>query len=82
MAMLDAVRRHRADTLEIARKHGATNVRIFGSVVRGDDGPGSDIDLLVETAAATSLARRVDVVADRGLNPFIRDQVFREAQPV
>jgi len=96
MTTLDAIRCRRNDILEIARKHGATNVRIFGSVMRGDDGPASDIDLLVDTAGATSpwfpaglildleelLARRIDVVTERGLNPFIRDQVLREAQPV
>jgi len=71
-------------------------VRIFGSVVRGDDEPDSDIDLLVDALGPTSawfpaglildleelLARRIDVVTERGLNPFIRDRVLDEAQPV
>ena len=96
MTTLDSIRRRRKDILEIAAKHGATNVRIFGSVARGDDGPASDIDLLVDTEGVTSawfpaglildleelLARKIDVVTDRGLNPFIREQVLREAQPV
>jgi hypothetical protein len=96
MTTLDAIRGRRKDILEIAGKHGATNVRIFGSVLRGDDGPTSDIDLLVDTAGVTSawfpagpildleelLARKIDVVTERGLNPFIREQVLREARPV
>ena len=96
MTTLDAIRCRRNDILEIAGKHGATNVRIFGSVLRGDDGPASDIDLLVDTAGTTSpwfpaglildleelLARKIDVVTERGLSPFIREHVLREAQPV
>jgi uncharacterized protein len=96
MTTLDAVRRRRQEILEIALKHGATNVRIFGSVLRGDDGPTSDIDLLVDTTGVTTawfpaglildleelLARRIDIVTERGLNPFIREHVLQEAQPV
>ena len=96
MTTLDVVRQRRDDIIAIARKHGATNVRIFGSVLRGDDGPTSDIDLLVDAVGPTSpwfpaglildleeiLARKIDVVTERGLNPFIRDHVLREAQPV
>ena len=96
MTTMDAVRRRRTEILEIARRHGATNVRIFGSVVRGEERPDSDIDLLVDTAGVTSawfpaglildleelLARKIDIVTERGLNPFLRDQVLREAQQV
>ena len=96
MTTLDAVRQHRSEILELARKHGAANVPVFGSVVRGDDEPDSDIDLLVDAPGPTSawfpaglildlevlLARRIDVITERGLNPFIRDQVLDEAQPV
>jgi hypothetical protein len=96
MTTLDAVRHRRREILEVARKHGATNVRIFGSVLRGEDAPDSDIDLLVDAPGTTSawfpaglvldleelLGRRVDVITERGLNPFIRDDVLREAQPV
>src|SRR5512140_407329 len=96
MTTLDAVRTRRAQIAELARKHGATNVRIFGSVVRGEDRPDSDIDLLVDAPGPTSawfpaglildleklLSRRVEIITERGLNPFIRDQVLREAQPI
>ena len=96
MTTLDAVRQRRTEILELARKHGATNVRIFGSVLRGDDGADSDVDLLVDAPGPTSawfpaglildleelLRRKVDVITERGLSPFIRDRVLREAQPV
>jgi predicted nucleotidyltransferase len=96
MTTLDAVRQHRPEILELARKHGAANVRIFGSVLRGDDDLQSDIDLLVDAPGPTSawfpaglildlealLVRKIDVITERGLNPFIRDEVLREAQPV
>jgi uncharacterized protein len=96
MTTLDAIRQRRLEILALARKHGATNVRIFGSVLRGDDNPASDVDLLVDARGATSawfpaglildleelLRRKVDVITDQGLNPFIRDEVLREAQPV
>ena len=80
----------------IAEKHGARNVRVFGSVARGDAGPESDVDLLVDTGVWTSawfpgglvadleelLGRRVDVVTERGLVADLRDRVLDEAVPV
>jgi hypothetical protein len=96
MTTLDAVRQRRQEILELARKHGAANVRVFGSVVRGEDDSTSDIDILVDAPGPTSawfpaglildledlLGRRVDVITERGLNPFIRGEVLNEAQPV
>ena len=54
MTTLDAVRQHRSEILALARKHGAANVRIFGSVLRGEDKPDSDIDLLIDAPGPTS----------------------------
>ena len=82
--------------LEIAALHGATNVRVFGSVARGDDDGSSDIDLLVEFAPGVGLlrhgalvreleallGRKVDVISDRGLRPRIRQRVLMEAVPL
>jgi predicted nucleotidyltransferase len=90
------LREKRNAILEIARKHGATNVRVFGSVARGDDDASSDIDLLVEFAPGGGLlrhaalvreleallGRRVDVISDRGLRPRIRHRVLKEAIPL
>jgi predicted nucleotidyltransferase len=86
----------RDDVLRIAAKHGAYNVRIFGSVARGEATPDSDIDLLIEKGPTTSpwfpaglvleleesLGRRVDVVTEKALNPHLRDRVLREAVPL
>ncbi len=86
----------RDDICAVAAKHGAYNVRIFGSVVRGEAGPDSDIDFLVDAGPATSswfpaglildleeiLGRRVEVVTAKALNPYIRDYVLREVKPL
>jgi len=78
----------------IAARHGACNVRLFGSVARGEALPGSDIDLLVDVTGPTSswfpaglvldleelLGRQVEVVTEKALNPYIGDYVLREAK--
>lgn len=46
---------HRVEILKIAKRHGATNVRIFGSTVRGESGPKSDLDILVDLEPGRSL---------------------------
>lgn len=93
---LEDLRQCRGAILELAARHGATNVRVFGSLARGSAGPSSDVDLLVEIAADRSLldhvaliqdlsellGRRVDVVSDRGLNPRARRRVLEEAVPL
>ncbi len=87
------LRCHRAAIMRIAVRHGASKVRVFGSVARGEARPDSDVDLLVEMATDRSLFdqialmqdlgemlhRRVDVVSDRGLNARIRKRVLDEA---
>jgi len=86
----------RDDIRSIAGKHGAYNIRIFGSAVRGEAGPDSDIDFLIDVGPITSswfpaglildleeiLGRRVEIVTDKALNPYIRDHVLREAIPL
>ena len=54
MAPASLVSRRR-EILELAARHGARNVRVFGSVARGDDRPDSDIDLLVDVEAGRTL---------------------------
>lgn len=84
---------HRDEILGIARLHGATNVRVFGSVVRGEAGPDSDVDFLVDLESGRSLLdlakllvdlelllhRRVDVVTENGLQPHVKEPILREA---
>jgi predicted nucleotidyltransferase len=86
----------RDDIRAAASRHGASNIRIFGSVARGQAGPDSDIDFLIDAGPNTSswfpagliidleeiLGRRVEVVTEKALNPYIRDYVLREAVPL
>jgi predicted nucleotidyltransferase len=80
MAVKDILDRRRAEILRIAARHGASNVRVFGSVARGEAGPESDIDLLVDLEQL--LGRSVDVATERGLKPRIREHILREAIPL
>lgn len=95
MTARDDLRRHREAILAIARTHGASRVRVFGSVARGTDGADSDVDLLVAADEATLfdlaameeeierlLGRRVQVVSEDGLKPRVRDGILQEAVPV
>jgi predicted nucleotidyltransferase len=84
---------HRDEILRLASQHGAINVRVFGSVARGEAGPESDIDLLVDLQPGYTLidlgallmdlqdllGRRVEVVTPGALHSHIRDQILREA---
>lgn len=90
------VKAKREEIQRIAAKHGARNVRVFGSVARGDARPESDVDFLIEAGPVTSswfpaglildleelLGRSVEVVTEQGLDPLLRDRVLREAIPV
>jgi len=87
---------HRSHLLRLARRYGATNVRVFGSVRRREAGPSSDVDLLVNWPKHPSLLRTaefriavkelmgrdVDVVEERQLHWAIQPQVLAEAVPV
>jgi uncharacterized protein len=72
----------RQDILRIAAKHGARNIRVFGSAARGDDRLGSDLDLLVEMELENLLHRKVDVVTDTSVHPAIRPHVLADARPL
>jgi len=93
MGTLDLLKQKRNDIMNVAKKHGAYNVRIFGSVARGDATQDSDIDFLVDKGPKTSawfpaglmleledlLGQRVEIVTEKALNRHLRDQVLREA---
>lgn len=80
----------------IAGRHGAWNIRIFGSVARGEDGPDSDIDLLVDMENGRSLldliniqfdledllGHKVDVCTEAELCQYFREDVLAEAAPL
>jgi len=90
------VRQKRNEILRIAERHGAYNVRVFGSVARGEAGPDSDVDLLIDAGEKVSswfpaglildleelLGRRVDVVEEVALRPELRPYVLRDARPL
>ena len=91
--MHPAVRNHRDEILRLARKHGAKNLRLFGSAARGEETPESDLDFLVDMEDGRSLVdhvalkqdleellgRDVDVVTERALHSHLRERVLREA---
>ncbi len=90
------VKEKRGEILRIASRHGARDVRVFGSVARGEDDRESDVDFLVELEDGRSLLDlgglqmelesllgcQVDVVTSRGLKTRIRQRVLREAMLV
>lgn len=93
MTTHELLRAKRGEILRIAAKHGAKNLRLFGSVARGEASPDSDVDFLVEMAAGRSLLDhtalwqdleelldcKVDVVSEKALHRHIRGRVLEEA---
>ena len=96
MTTTDLIQAKRDEILRIAERHGARDVRVFGSVARGEASETSDIDLLVSTTENTSpwfpaglvgdlerlLGRRVDVVTEDGLYWLLRRRILQEARPL
>ena len=96
MSLQALVKEKRDDILRLASEYGAYDVRIFGSVARGEDDEKSDIDFLVNMEKGRSLfdlggllmdlqdllGRDVDVVTEKGLRERIRERVLREAIPL
>lgn len=92
----ELLRNRRTEIMQIAARHGARNLRVFGSVARGDTRPDSDVDILVDMELGRSLfdlggllydlqallGVDVDVVTEKGLRSRIRAQVMREAIPL
>ena len=88
--------KNREDILALAKKYGAYNIRVCGSVARGEDTSSSDIDLLVEMEQGRSLLSlgtflmelqellgcRVDILTEKGLKNRIRERVLKEAIPI
>jgi uncharacterized protein len=96
MKLDDILIQKRGEILRIAAKHGVTRIRVFGSAARGDCGPESDVDFLIEVGGPTTpwfpgglvaeleeiLGRRVDVVEPDALRENMKDAVLREAVPL
>src|SRR5436189_3221494 len=82
--------------LRVAAKYGARNIRVFGSTSRGEDTDSSDLDLLVDLEPNRSLldqiglkqeleeflGRRVDIVVEGGISPYLEERILSEAVPI
>jgi len=96
MGIDELLKDKREKILRLAAKHGALDVRVFGSVARGEADPDSDVDFLVSTGLETSswfpvgliidlqelLGREVDVVTENGLHWYVRERVLKAAVPL
>ena len=96
MGIRDLLEPRRDDILRVAARHGARNIRVFGSVARGEAGAESDIDFVVEMPPDHSLLdrialkhdledlldRKVDVVTDKSVYWLLRRRILKEAQPL
>ena len=96
MGLRQLMEQKREDILRLANEHGAKNVRLFGSVARGEDQDASDLDLLVELEPGRSLLDQValqqdlseligvsvDVVVDGGISPYLEKTILAEAVPL
>jgi uncharacterized protein len=96
MRLEELIEEKREEILKIAASHGACNVRVFGSVARGEADESSDIDFLVDMDPDRSLLDRaallvdlrnllgckVDVVSEKGLYRMIRGRILEEARPL
>ena len=93
MSLREGVRSKRAEILRIAATHGAHNVRLFGSVARGEEDEKSDIDFLIEMEQGRSLldmgglladledllGRKVEIAEPQALHWYVRERILREA---
>jgi predicted nucleotidyltransferase len=93
---LDELVARKAELLRVARAHGVTSVRVFGSMVRGTAGPESDVDFLVELEPGRTLldlmalirewgellGRRADVTTPAALHPLLASRILAEARPL
>jgi hypothetical protein len=93
---LTELRQYKTEILALCQKYHASNVRIFGSVARGDNREDSDVDFLIEFEPQCSLFdsggllmdlqdlldRKVDIVDEQALRPRFREQILRESVPL
>jgi predicted nucleotidyltransferase len=86
----------RQEVLQIAERYGVRNIRVFGSTVRGEDRPDSDIDLLVRMEDARDLfdfigfkldiadllGKKIDLISENGIHHLLRERILHEARPL
>lgn len=92
MPLIDTLLANRAEVLRAASRHGASNVRLFGSVARRAETPSSDVDILIDLASDRGfsdflalaeeleelIGRKVDLITSRGLSPFLKPLIEEE----
>lgn len=91
--LFEKMQKQKAKIVDIAKQYHAVNIRVFGSVVRGEEMEDSDIDFLVDflpgstlldqvgliDALSKTLGRKVDIVSERALNKYLRQRILQEA---
>ena len=96
MGIKELLESRRNEILALAARYGAKNIRVFGSVVRCETGPASDVDFLVDMEEGRNLLDLVgfwqhlqellgcpvDVITDGGVSPYLREQIYAEAKPL
>jgi uncharacterized protein len=96
MGTKELLESRRNEILDLAATYGAKNIRVFGSVARGEGGSGSDVDLLVDMEKGRNLLDlvgfwqdleellgcRVDAITDGGISPYLRERIYAEALPL
>ena len=96
MGIAELIAAKRVDIIRIAESHGATNIRVFGSIARGTSGSESDLDLLINLEPGRDLfdliaiqqdledllGKKVDVLTEGGLSRYMRDDILRDAVPL
>ena len=98
MKTLEFLRKNRQKIYEIAEKYGVSNIRVFGSIARGEERENSDVDLLVDIdfeIYGSGFARvdfkdkiekflhsEVDVLTEKSLNLHIKEQILKEAKTI
>ena len=96
MGIAEIIQDKKEQILALAAKHGASNIRVFGSVANGTADPDSDVDFLVDLEPDRSLFdlggllmdlqkllnRNVDVVTENGLHWYIKNRILSEAKPI
>lgn len=96
MSLYETLKEKKDQINSIANSHGAVNVRVFGSVIRGEESQTSDIDLLIDIEDTNRLSfffpggliaelesllgRKIDIVIESALKPQVRKNVLKEAK--
>lgn len=96
MSLFQELEKRRDEIISLGASFGAENMRVFGSAAREEEGPDSDLDILVSMQAGRSyfdlirfkrklegvLHTRIDVLSDKGLYPIVKERILSEARPI